>query len=62
MAYTVIWYGKTGIVEKVPFDAEKAARDHALATFPARKEVDGIVAVEVRKDNGSVMFSLAGGN
>jgi hypothetical protein len=39
VAYTVIWYGKQGIVEKVPFDAEKAARDHALATFPARKEV-----------------------
>jgi hypothetical protein len=45
----------------VPFGAEKAARDHALATFPSRKEVDGIVAVEVRKDDGSVMFSLAGG-
>ena len=62
MAYTVIWYGKQGIFEKVPFDAEKAARDHALATFPARKEIDGIVAVEVRKDDGAVMFSLAGGN
>ena len=58
----MIWYGKQGIFEKVPFDAEKAARDHALATFPARKEVDGIVAVEVRKDDGAVMFSLAGGN
>jgi hypothetical protein len=32
MAFTVIWYGKQGIVEKTPFDAEKAARDHALAT------------------------------
>ena len=42
MAYTVIWYGKQGIVEKTPFDAEKAARDHALATFPDRKS--GIVA------------------
>jgi hypothetical protein len=61
VAYTVIWYGKQGIVEKVPFGAEKAARDHALATFPSRKEVDSIVAVEVRKDDGSVMFSLASG-
>jgi hypothetical protein len=60
VAYTVIWYGKHGIVEKVPFDTERAARDHALATFPARKEVDGIVAVEVRKDEGTVVFSLAG--
>jgi hypothetical protein len=62
VAYTVIWYGKQGIVEKVPFDAEKAARNHALATFPARKEVDGIVAVEVRKDDGTVVFSKAGGS
>ncbi|PAQ05731.1 hypothetical protein [Mesorhizobium temperatum] len=61
MAYTVIWYGKQGIVEETPFDAEKAARDHALATFPARKQDDGIVAVEVRKDDGTVVFSQAGG-
>lgn len=60
--YTVIWYGKQGIVEKTPFDAEKAARDHALATFPGRKQHEGIVAVEVRKDDGTVVFSQAGGN
>ena len=62
MAYMVIWYGKEGIVEKTPFDAEKAARDHALATFFARKQNDGIVAVEVRKDDGTVVFSQAGGS
>lgn len=61
MAFTVIWYGRQGVVEKTPFDAEKAARDHALATFPARKQDDGIVAVEVRKDDGTVVFSQAGG-
>lgn len=60
MAYMVIWYGKEGIVEKTPFDAEKVARDHALATFLARKQNDGIVAVEVRKDDGTVVFSQAG--
>jgi hypothetical protein len=60
MAFTVIWYGKTGIVAKTAFDAEKAARDHAMATFPARKLEDGIVAVEVRKDDGTVVFSKAG--
>ena len=59
MAFTVIWYGKQGVVEKMPFDAEKAARDHALATFPTRKQ-NGIVAVEVRKEDGSVVFSQAG--
>ncbi|TIQ29961.1 MAG: hypothetical protein E5X48_29435 [Mesorhizobium sp.] len=59
MAYTVIWYGRQGIVEKTPFDTEKAARDHALAAFQDRKS--GIVAVEVRKDNGTVVFSQAGG-
>jgi hypothetical protein len=59
MAFTVIWYGKQGVVEKMPFDAEKAARDHALATFPARKQ-NGIVAVEVRKEDGTVVFSQAG--
>jgi hypothetical protein len=62
VAYTVIWYGKQGIVEKMPFDAEKAARDHAQAMFLARKKGDGIVAVEVRKDDGTVVFSQAGGN
>ena len=60
MAFTVIWYGKTGIVEKTPFDAEKAARDHAMTSFAARKAQDGVVAVEVRKDDGSVVFSKAG--
>ena len=56
----MIWYGKKGIVEKTPFDTEKAARDHALSTFPDRKS--GIVAVEVRKDDGTVVFSKAGGS
>ena len=62
MAYTVIWYGKQGIFEKTPFDAEKTARDHALETFADRKLRDGIVAVEIRKDDGTVVFSQAGGN
>jgi hypothetical protein len=62
VAYTVIWYGKKGIVEKTPFDAEKAARDHIFAAFPARKQDDGIVAVEIRKDDGTVVFSQAGSN
>lgn len=60
VAYTLIWYGRQGIVEKVSFDAEKAARDHALANFPLRNQ-QGIVAVEVRKDDGTVVFSQAGG-
>ena len=59
MAYTVIWYGRQGIVEKVTFDAEKDAKDHAIAMFPTRKGDDGIVSVEVRKDNGVVVFSHA---
>jgi len=61
VGFTVIWYGKQGIVEKTPFDAEKAARDHALATFPGKQD-HGIVAVEVRKDDGTVVFSQAGGS
>jgi hypothetical protein len=60
MAFTVIWYGRQGIVAKVPFDAEKPAKDHAIATFSDRKQNDGIVAVEVRKENGEVVFSRAG--
>jgi hypothetical protein len=60
LAYTVIWYGRRGIVEKVSFDAEKAAKDHAVAMFPTRKKDDGVVSVEVRKDNGQVVFSHAG--
>ena len=55
MAHTVIWYGKQG--KKTPFDAEKAARDHAPETFADRS---GIVAVEVPKDDGTVVFSKAG--
>lgn len=57
----MIWYGKQGIVEKASFETEKAARDNALANFSARNS-DGIVAVEVRKDDGSVVFSQAGSN
>jgi hypothetical protein len=60
VSYTVIWCGKQGILEKTPFDHEKAARDYAQATFPARRH--GIVAVEVRKDDGTVVFSQAGGD
>ncbi|AZV17810.1 hypothetical protein EJ079_01155 [Mesorhizobium sp. M7A.F.Ce.TU.012.03.2.1] len=59
MPFTVIWYGRRGIVDKVSFDAEKAAKDHAIAMFPTRKGDDGIVSVEVRKDNGAVVFSHA---
>ena len=61
MAFTVIWYGKAGMVAKTPFDTEKLARDHAIATFTARKQDDGIVAVEVRKDDNVVVFSKACG-
>ena len=61
LAYTVIWYSKQGIVEKASFETEKAARDNALATFSARN-MSGIVAVEVRKDDGTVVFSQAGSN
>ena len=61
MAYTVIWYGKEGIVEKTPFDAEKVAKDDAIEMFAARKQDDGVVSVEVRKDSGAVVFSHAGG-
>jgi hypothetical protein len=60
MAYTVIWYGRQGIVDKASFDAERAAKDHVIATFDARKQADGIVSAEVRKDNGAVVFSKAG--
>ncbi|TIN01901.1 MAG: hypothetical protein E5Y34_08965 [Mesorhizobium sp.] len=59
MPFTVIWYGRRGIVDKVSFDAEKAAKDYAIAMFPTRKGDDGIVSVEVRKDNGAVVFSHA---
>ncbi len=55
----MIWYSRKGVVEKLLFEAVKAARDHALATFAARNK-DGIVAVEVRKDDGTVVFSQAG--
>lgn len=61
MAYSVIWYGKEGIIEQTPFDAEKEARDFALASFAERQRNDGIVAVEVRKADGEVVFSKAGG-
>ncbi|QKC82067.1 hypothetical protein [Mesorhizobium sp. NZP2077] len=62
MVYTVIWYGRQGVVEKAPFDAEKDAREHAQATFAARQQDDGVVAVEVRKHDGTVVFSQAGGS
>jgi hypothetical protein len=58
-AYTVIWYGRRGIVDKATFDAEKSAKDHAIAMFPTRKGDEGVVCVEVRKDNGAVVYSHA---
>ncbi|WP_095779647.1 hypothetical protein [Mesorhizobium sp. WSM3868] len=59
MAYTVIWYGRKGIIDKVIFDAEKTARDHAISMFQTRKGDDGVISVEVRRDNGAVVFSPA---
>ncbi|TGQ66043.1 MAG: hypothetical protein E5V49_01220 [Mesorhizobium sp.] len=59
MAYTVIWYDRRGVTDKTVFDAEKAAKDHAISMFPTRKGDDGVVSVEVRKDNGTVVFSHA---
>lgn len=59
MAFTVIWYGRQGIVDKEMFDAEKTAKAHAIAMFPTRKGDDGIVSVEIRKDTGTVVFSHA---
>ncbi|MEI8717350.1 hypothetical protein [Mesorhizobium sp. ISC11] len=60
--YTVIWHGKQGVVEKAPFDAEKDAREHAQATFAARQQDDEVVTVEIRKHDGTVVFSQADGS
>ncbi|WP_140746166.1 hypothetical protein [Mesorhizobium sp. B2-3-5] len=59
MAFTVIWYGREGVIDQVTFDAEKTAKDHAIAMFQTRRGDDGVVCVEVRKDNGAVVFSHA---
>ena len=59
MAFTVIWYGIHGVVDQAIFPAEKTAKDHAISMFKARKRDDGIVSVQVRKDNGAVVFSYA---
>ncbi|ESY89131.1 MULTISPECIES: hypothetical protein [unclassified Mesorhizobium] len=59
MAFTVIWYGRQGIIDKVIFDAEKVAKDHAISMFQTRRGDEGIICVEVRKDNGTVVFSHA---
>ncbi|PBB67406.1 hypothetical protein CK228_16425 [Mesorhizobium sp. WSM4312] len=59
MAFTVIWYGRQGIIDQETFDTEKVAKDHAIAMFQTRRGDDGVVCVEVRKDNGAVVFSHA---
>ena len=59
MAFTVIWYGIHGVVDQGIFPAEKTAKDHAISMFKARKRDDGVVSVEIRKDNGAVVFSYA---
>ena len=53
MAFTVI-------CGQDAFDAEKTAKDHAIAMFPAFKQKDEVVSGEVRKDDGTVVFSRAG--
>ncbi|GEM_PF-2836257 len=59
MPYTVIWYGRQGLIDKMTFDAERTAKDHATSMFATRKGDDGVVSVEVRKDSGAVVFSHA---
>ena len=58
MTYTVVWYDREGIIDKSTFDAEKKAKDYAIAMFPTRKA--GVVAVQIRKDDGTVIYSRAG--
>jgi hypothetical protein len=60
MAFTVKWYGRQGIVETATFALERAAKDHATTMFEARRRDFGVVAVEVRKEDGAVVFSHAG--
>ncbi|MBB6410711.1 putative membrane-anchored protein [Mesorhizobium sangaii] len=57
VAYTVIWYTKTGILGQTPFNDYKTAKGHATSMLPARRRNDGVVSVEVRKDDGTVVFS-----
>jgi hypothetical protein len=59
MAYTVMWYGREGLLDKTPFETERDAKEYAIAMFPAKKQSFGVVAVEVRKDNGEVVYSHA---
>ena len=59
MHYTVIWYGRQGLIDKMTFDAEKTAKDQATSMFATRKGDDGVISVEVRKDDGAVVFSHA---
>ena len=61
MAYTVIWDGKEGVLEKAPFQDEASAKSYAVAVFPARKMDYGVVAAEVWDDSGKVVFRYPNG-
>ncbi|MEO5758730.1 MAG: hypothetical protein ABIQ51_17920 [Mesorhizobium sp.] len=60
MPYTVIWYGKKGELARLPFDDEKSAKTHVTSMLPIKIVSDGVVAVEVRKADGAVVYSHAG--
>jgi hypothetical protein len=62
VAYTVIWYTKTAVLGRTPFPDEKVAKGHAVAMYRAMRLNEGVVSVEVRKENGMVVYSHAGDN
>ncbi len=42
--------------------SRERGREHAQASFAARQQDGGVVAVEVRKRDGTVVFSHVGGS
>lgn len=48
-------------VETTPFNDELSAKKHATEMFPSRNRGMGIVSVEVRKEDGEVVFSHSAG-
>lgn len=42
MAYTVIWYGRQGIVDKMTFDVEKVAKDYAISMSRPERATMGL--------------------
>lgn len=56
MQYRVIWFSRGREVGSTPFNSKSLAEAHAMEHFPAKQKNSGVDRVEVRTEDGRLVF------